>query len=209
MLCWILLLVDGVRLISGQTVTGSTTNGLSYGSTVRFSYTGSLQSYIVPSGVYAINVTLAGGCGMNYGGRGNILNATIVTSPQSLLYISVAGGFSTLNGTTLMGGGGAGWGPTSTGGMLLYQFTHVIYLYPNDLPFDLLLRLSLTYHPTLPHQAWLLVVVQPTSEQDARLRNVVWPLPAVAGEEGLLRMVMHMSEETQGTPLGAPEECIL
>ena len=128
MLCWILLLVDGVRLISGQTVTGSTTNGLSYGSTVRFSYTGSLQSYIVPSGVYAINVTLAGGCGMNYGGRGNILNATIVTSPQSLLYISVAGGFSTLNGTTLMGGGGAGWGPTSTGGMLLYQFTHVIYL---------------------------------------------------------------------------------
>ena len=111
---WIVVVFGGIhyRLISGQTA--STDRG--YGSTIRYSYTGSLQSYVVPSGVYAINVTLAGGCGMFYSGRGNILNATISTSPFSTLYISVAGGL-TLNGTTLVGGGGAGWGPTSTGGI--------------------------------------------------------------------------------------------
>lgn len=107
---WILL--NSIRLISSQTA------GLVYGPTSRYSYTGTLQPYIVPTGVYSISVSLAGGCGYYNGGRGILLNTTIVTSPFDTLYISVAGGFST-NGTTVIGGGGAGWGPTGWGGRCL------------------------------------------------------------------------------------------
>ena len=136
----ICILLISIRLTSSQTAgtsgsgTMSLENGLIYGPTIRYSYTGTLQPYVVPAGVYAISVSLAGGCGWYNGGRGNILNATIVTSPFDTLYVSVAGGSSALNGTTVIGGGGAGWGPTTTGGRWLYQF-HPFVLYLSYLSF--------------------------------------------------------------------------
>ena len=71
---------------------------------------------------------------MYNGGRGNILNATIVVSPFDTLYVSVAGGYSSINGTTVIGGGGAGYSPN--GGMWkLYHFNLPYrYVYTFTLP---------------------------------------------------------------------------
>lgn len=64
-----------------------------------FSYTGSLQTYVVPEGITSLDVDMAGGSGgggsntVPGGGRGgHRLQATISVSPGQTLYIAVGGG---------------------------------------------------------------------------------------------------------------------
>ena len=69
----------------------------SIGQTVLFNYTGSVQSYTVPSGVRYLSVDVVGACGgtgLPYGGRGGSggrVQCTLAVSPNQVLYLYVGG----------------------------------------------------------------------------------------------------------------------
>lgn len=82
-----------------------------------FTYTGSMQTYTVPSGVYAIDVEIAGAegytTGIAPGGLGAIMRAIIPVTPGQQFEVRVGGaGTSTAGG---FNGGGAGGGPGGGG----------------------------------------------------------------------------------------------
>lgn len=78
---------------------------------VKFSYTGSLQTWTVPSGVYSIDATIIGAKGGNTslssGGAGAILNTTLDVTPGQIFYL-VVGGHPGVSTTPAYGFGGAG-----------------------------------------------------------------------------------------------------
>ncbi len=89
-------------------------------SETPFSYTGALQTYIVPDGVTSLDVDMAGGSGggasntVPGGGRGgHRLQATITVTPGQTLYIAVGGGgigaFTCSSGSDLYGPRAGGW----------------------------------------------------------------------------------------------------
>lgn len=82
-----------------------------YTRTVNFSYTGSIQNWTVPTGVFTILVTAKGAQGGDnptfyIGGRGGMVTAILKVMPGDVLHI-VVGGQST-NETPAYGFGGAG-----------------------------------------------------------------------------------------------------
>ncbi len=95
-----------------------------------FSYTGSGQTYAVPSNVCAVTIYVAGGeGGTDYngglGGVGGVGSATVLVTPGSTLSVVVGsiGGFGYIgySGNTpgaVYGGGGAGTGASGSGGGL-------------------------------------------------------------------------------------------
>ncbi|WP_162249782.1 MULTISPECIES: invasin domain 3-containing protein [unclassified Nocardioides] len=74
-------------------------------STVLFSYVGGEQTFVVPDGVYQIDVDAVGAPGAtSVGGRGARVTATLSVEPGDVFYVRVGGG------------GGSGWGGWNGGG---------------------------------------------------------------------------------------------
>jgi hypothetical protein len=96
------------------------------GPSTTFGYTGSVQSYAIPSGVTSVGVDLAGAGGGNgdcwiIGGKGGRVQCNLAVTPGEVLYFYVGGqgGNATLTSTPAAGGfngGGAGSGSYSYGG---------------------------------------------------------------------------------------------
>jgi hypothetical protein len=84
----------------------------------KFSYTGSLQTWTVPSGVYNIDATIIGAkggdntTGGSVGGGGAIMYTNIDVTPGQTLYL-VVGGYPGTSETPAYGFGGAGQAPSS------------------------------------------------------------------------------------------------
>ena len=77
------------------------------GTTVTFSYTGSVQTWTVPSGVTSLQVTLDGAQGSSaYGGFGGQVQGIISVTPATVLNIYVGGQGSGTTGGFNGGGGG-------------------------------------------------------------------------------------------------------
>lgn len=99
-------------------------------SQVVYNYTGSIQSYTVPTGVTSIEVLMWGGGGAGSyrnannnagsGGSGAFVKGSLTVTPGQVLYIVVGGGgtYSTTNGTHAggYGGGGAAYQNAGSGG---------------------------------------------------------------------------------------------
>jgi hypothetical protein len=106
--------------VSGGTVSNVITNPSS--GTTSFSYTGSVQNFIVPDGVTSINAVGLGGAGgsatVRAGGLGGKLIADLTTTPGETLYIYVGQkGFNGCCGSSGLGGwNGGGAGAASEGG---------------------------------------------------------------------------------------------
>jgi len=89
-------------------------------SPATFNYTGSVQTFTVPSGVTSINFDVIGASGgtgylpMSIGGNGGRIQGTLTVVPGQILNIYV-GGFG-VNGTTLSGGAG-GYNGGGTGAL--------------------------------------------------------------------------------------------
>lgn len=82
-----------------------------YTRSVNFSYTGSIQSWTVPQGVFTIFINAKGAQGGNnptsyIGGRGGMVTAILRVTPGDVLHIVVGG--QALNDTPAYGFGGAG-----------------------------------------------------------------------------------------------------
>jgi len=92
-----------------------------FNNNLTFNYTGSLQSWTVPSGVNSISINAIGGkggdCDWGTPGGGANVTSTISVTPGQTLYIVVgkAGNNSNLRtpGTSCYGGGGSGGGASA------------------------------------------------------------------------------------------------
>ena len=87
--------------------------------TRTFTYTGSLQDFIVPSTISPASVTVymwgaGGGGNTNYGGSGAMVQGILPVTPGETLNILVGQG-GTIDGSTTYGGGGAGAGNMAGG----------------------------------------------------------------------------------------------
>jgi len=97
----------------------------SEGSTTTFSFTGAGQTYTVPAGVTALQVSVAGAQGGTWGGSGAggagaVVQATLAVTPGEVLNINVggAGGFTSSGSGFVPGGyngGGANLGSAAGG----------------------------------------------------------------------------------------------
>ena len=94
-------------------------------SSTTFSYTGAVQTYIVPAGVASITVTAAGAKGGQTGqgtttktllpGLGGLLIATVSVAPSATLYVNVGGAGQSGLYTNQGGFNGGGSGSYYTG----------------------------------------------------------------------------------------------
>ena len=102
-----------------------------------FSYTGSQQTFTVPSGITSITVDMTGGSGGYYGsntsyyGKGGRVQATLTVTAGATLYIYVGGsasgvtggynggGTTTSTGSSWLGSGGGGASDIRSGGTAL------------------------------------------------------------------------------------------
>ena len=87
--------------------------------TITFTYTGSNQTFTVPSTISPASVTLymwgaGGGGNTNYGGAGAMVQGILPVTPGETLTIVVGQG-GTIDGSTTYGGGGAGGGNMAGG----------------------------------------------------------------------------------------------
>ena len=87
--------------------------------TITFTYTGSNQTFTVPSTISPASVTLymwgaGGGGNTNYGGAGAMVQGILPVTPGESLTIVVGQG-GTIDGSTTYGGGGAGAGNMAGG----------------------------------------------------------------------------------------------
>lgn len=92
-------------------------------NTVTFAYTGSTQTWTVPSGVTSVTVDLAGAQGGTWssvssfvGGLGGRVQGSIAVAAGDVLTIYVAGAGSYNSGSSSGGAGGYGWGTGGAGG---------------------------------------------------------------------------------------------
>ena len=93
-------------------------------ASVTFSYTGNVQSFIIPAGVTAINVVAVGatggsntGCpsGVTYmGGNGGCMMTSLTVTPQQTYYINVGGTGGSISNCGV-GAGGFNGGIAGTG----------------------------------------------------------------------------------------------
>jgi len=107
-------------------VTSGTVSNTNNYPPINFSYTGALQTFVVPAGVTSINVEgvgAAGGLGSSVnngaGGKGGRLIANLNTTPGETLYIQIGGkgkSGSRYNSTGQGGYNGGGNSPTAGGG---------------------------------------------------------------------------------------------
>ena len=87
---------------------GSLFNSL-YSQTINFTYTGSVQTWIVPPCVTSINVVVAGAKGGgNTGGNGARITSTLNVTPGQTLNIYVGGMGTCGNNSGGWNGGGTG-----------------------------------------------------------------------------------------------------
>ena len=125
--------VYGSNTTTGNTATFSITSGYYYyasllGSTKYTSigyvapFTGSDQSFVVPSGISSMNVSMSGAGGVNTysggggtGGKGGFVSGTLAVTPGETLVLVVGGTGGQSTGATY-GGGGAGQTGGSGGG---------------------------------------------------------------------------------------------
>ena len=87
------------------------------GERVYFKYTGSYQTFYVPSGVTSITVDAygaQGGSGVFPGGFGGYIETTVSVTPNSVLYIYVGGAGQKLGGYN--GGGNGAYTDEGSGG---------------------------------------------------------------------------------------------
>ena len=104
----------GVSSVTSQSFTEYTSP-----HSMEFSYTGSLQTWTVPSGVTSIEVTAVGASGQGtYGGLGGYEQAVIPVTPGATLNVYVGGEGDGIGGGYNGGGGGnfGGSGNTAGGG---------------------------------------------------------------------------------------------
>lgn len=119
-LLFLMLLVLSVNLDDGR----APTPAVAIGSTLSFSYTGSVQTYTIPkSGTYRIDLrgSQGGSLGSNVGGKGGLSRGDIYLSAGTVLYIYVGEKGIGRNAATFNGGGlgvlsGTGNGAMSGGG---------------------------------------------------------------------------------------------
>jgi hypothetical protein len=123
------MLSDAVRTLAGQPTGDVKFSELlgktNYNTKQTFSYTGDIQYWTVPSGVYSVRVKCwgaGGGCGfVNVaGGRGGYSQAEFSVTPGQSLTLVVGGGgrSGSIGNTALYGGGGNGKGGGGSGGGL-------------------------------------------------------------------------------------------
>ena len=78
---------------------------------LNFTYTGTIQSFTVPAGITKLRITARGAGGTTVGtitgGKGAIMSSIVPVTPLETLYVH-AGGTSTNNIASLIGGGGSG-----------------------------------------------------------------------------------------------------
>lgn len=92
--------------------------------TATFNYTGTVQTYIVPSGITSVNVDVRGaggsvdGAGLGVAGKGGRVQATLLVTPLETLFVFVGGAGSVMTGGFNGGGNGgtANTGPSGGGG---------------------------------------------------------------------------------------------
>lgn len=96
-----------------------------FATTLSYSYTGSVQSFVVPSGVSSLSFSLKGASGGDasgggwtvYGGRGAQITGTLSVSAGSTLYIYVGGAGTDATQASVLGGfNGGGKGQQYSGG---------------------------------------------------------------------------------------------
>lgn len=111
----------GSQPMGALTTASNSGKTLSYHHT--FKYTGSVQTFRVPSGVTSIDVVARGAAGAgemgsqyHFFGRGGRIHATIPVSPGEKLYVSVGGaGSSNIGGFNGGGNGGPSQGSSTMG----------------------------------------------------------------------------------------------
>ena len=103
---------------------------ISIGQTTTFNYTGTVQTYTVPTGVYGISVDMQGATGgleyysggggdfTSYGGGGGRIQANVIVTPGQIIYIYV-GKAGTNDSTGYIGSGGGGASDIRIGGTAL------------------------------------------------------------------------------------------
>ena len=106
-------------------------SAISLGQSTTFNYTGSVQIYTVPTGVFSVDVDVAGGQGGNYhsppalGGNGGRVQATLAVTGGEILYVYIGQqgangcpycGYIPAGGTNSGGGANGGAGSEADGG---------------------------------------------------------------------------------------------
>lgn len=123
------MLSAAVRTLAGQPTGDVKFSELlgktNYNTKETFSYTGNVQTFVVPSGVYSVRIKCwgaGGGCGFNSlsGGRGGYSQSEFLVQPADVLALTVGGGgvSGTLGNIGGFGGGGNSSGGGGSGGGL-------------------------------------------------------------------------------------------